>query len=628
MIMRRALSVLVLAGAATLVACEDDVSGPGFVCDVTNPVGDILITPSNPQLLVHTPARSSDSVEVKAAATSRFGALRNDVTFEFKSSDPSVATVDEQGIVRALKPGSARITASACGESANTVVTVLANVVSVSVTPGSDTVVAGDSTAFSARALGQGGAVIENAKFTFSSSNPAVIIKPTSDTSATVISPSAAGTYTVNATTEGVSGVFTILALPRVFVAGSVLANGIDVGDATACGLITAGQAFCWGLNNYGQLGAQTDSVCFAGTDPGQITSDTVVTTALPCRLLPMRVDPTLEFASVSAGDSTTCGLVVSGRAYCWGNGTLGTVGNGRVDGSEDPALVTTAQTFTSISVGGQHACALGAGGLAYCWGADSVGQLGDSRTINSTTPIPVSGGGGTATFASISAGWRHTCALTAAGSAFCWGSNERGQLGAGTNGGFSDTPVSVVGGLQFASISAGGDHTCAVTTAGAAYCWGSNFDGQLGNGGTGGQSPSPVAVAGGLTFTRISASTGTRSVIAPLSTVRWKASGSGHTCGLTSGGAIYCWGDNADLQLGRGPFSGAAGPSGSPVQVLGGELPGGVTFVSVSTGSRHSCAVGSDGSGYCWGSNVFGALGNTFQAAFRGLPQRVATPR
>ncbi len=628
MMIRRVFTLAALAAAASLAACdEDELTGPGYICDVTNPVADIFIAPRISQVLVHSPALASDTVVVSAVATGRFGASRTEIPIKFESSDNTVATVDSAGVVSALRPGTVTITASACGESSSANITVLANVIAVSVVPGSDTVVAGDSATFIARATGQGGVALSNLKFTFSSPSAGVVVKATSDTSVTVISPNTAGTYVVNATTEGVTGAASLLVLPRVFIVGTLLAGGIDVGDAFSCGVITAGQGFCWGLNNHGQLGAATDSVCFAGVDPGVVTTDSVVTSALPCRLLPARVAPELQFATISAGDSSSCGILVSGRAYCWGNGTLGTVGNGKVGSPTEPELVTLAQSFTTVSVGGQHACALAAGGLAYCWGADSLGQLGDLREINSTTPIPVIRDENHAVFASISAGWRHTCALTSTGQAFCWGNNERGQLGAGTNGGWSTFPVAVQGGLAFASISAGGDHTCGVTTGGAAFCWGSNVDGQLGNGGTGGQSNVPAAVAGGLSFTRISASTGTRSLMS-VNGPAWKALGKGHTCGLTTAGAVYCWGDNFDLQLGRGPFSGSNGVSGTPQQVLAGERGAGVNFVSVSTGSRHSCGVGSDGAAYCWGSNIFGALGNTYQAAFRGQPQRVATPR
>jgi alpha-tubulin suppressor-like RCC1 family protein len=627
---RRALSLVAVAAIASLAACEDDdLTGPGFICDVTNPVRDVVIATGNTQVLVHSPALPTDTVVLSAFATSRFGNARSDVPIEFSSSDNSIATVDEAGVVRALRAGTVRITASACGESSAVDVTVLANIVSVTVTPGSDTVVAGDSATFAARAIGQGGAIVRNVKFTFSSPTSSVTIRQTSDSTAVVTSPLQAGTYVVNATAEGVTGAASLLALPRIFVASTAPTSGIDVGDLTSCGLITDGQGFCWGLNDHGQVGAATDSVCFEGVSPGEVENDTTETiTTRPCRLLPVRVAPDLAFTQMSAGDSTTCGIAVSGRAYCWGNGSFGTIGNGKTSSQEEPSLVTTALTFSSISVGGQHACGLTPGGLAYCWGADSLGQLGDSRVINSTTPIPVTRANQNTTFASISAGWRHTCALTPAGQAWCWGSNERGQLGIGADGGAVDAPVAVQTSVAFASISAGGDHTCAITTAGSAFCWGSNLHGQLGNAVVG-QSNVPVPSAAGLTFTRISASTGTASTIPLPIPEPWKVVGRGHTCGITAGGAAYCWGDNTDLQLGNGPFSG--GPqsaNSSPMQVATSHIPGGASFVTISAGSRHSCAVAADGAGYCWGANVYGALGNTEQANFRGLAQRVATPR
>jgi alpha-tubulin suppressor-like RCC1 family protein len=188
-----------------------------------------------------------------------------------------------------------------------------------------------------------------------------------------------------------------------------------------------------------------------------------------------------------------------------------------------------------------------------------------------------------------------------------------------------SDTPVQVAGGFAFQSIAAGGDHSCGILTNGGVVCWGSNIDGQLGNGSVGGLSATPVAIAGGGTFTRISASTGT-TTLTPKFTAA-KAFGHGHTCALTSAGAVFCWGDDTDRQLGRGVFSGSGASSGTPQQISQGERGAGVTFTSISTGSRHSCGVGSDGNAYCWGSNVMGGLGNTLQAAFRGQPQKVATP-
>jgi alpha-tubulin suppressor-like RCC1 family protein len=136
----------------------------------------------------------------------------------------------------------------------------------------------------------------------------------------------------------------------------------------------------------------------------------------------------------------------------------------------------------------------------------------------------------------SISAGDGHTCGLTTRGAAYCWGNNFDGELGDGTmTDSNANGPQAVIGGLRFASISAGDDHTCGLTTRGAAYCWGDNSDGELGDGTmTDSGEDGPQAVIGGLRFASID-------------------DGEGHTCGLTTRGAAYCWGDNSDGQLGDG---------------------------------------------------------------------------
>ena len=573
--------------------------------------------------MVHSPALPTDTTIVAAVATDRFGGARTDVTMGFSSSDTTIATVDANGIVRAKKPGVVNIKVSTCGESATTSVTIVASVARVTVTPASDTVIAGDSATYTARAFGADNSVVTGTKFTFTASpSSTAIVHQTSDSTATIVG-GGPGTGTVTATAEGQSANSTVLVLARVFLAGSASANAIDVGDALGCGIITLGHSYCWGLNNHGQVGAKTTSTCFPGTDAGAATDTTVKTTALPCSLVPLRISQDVDFNTISAGDSSSCGISLGGRLYCWGFNFHGEVGNGLTAAQQSPVLALTGLTFTTVSVGGGHACGLATGGTAYCWGDDTYGQLGDARTVNSTTPIPVSGGGAPANFASISAGYRHSCGVLANGTGFCWGNNDFGQLGNGAVGGFSDTPV-LIAGFTFQSISAGGDHSCGILTSGGIVCWGSNIDGQLGNGSVGGLSATPVSIAGGGSFTRISASTGTRT-----STPNGPAKpfGHGHTCALTTTGTVLCWGDDTDLQLGRGLFSGTGTSSGTPQPVFQGERPGGVTFTSISTGSRHSCGVGSDGNAYCWGSNVMGGLGNTLQAAFRGQPQKVATP-
>jgi len=160
--------------------------------------------------------------------------------------------------------------------------------------------------------------------------------------------------------------------------------------------------------------------------------------------------------------------------------------------------------------------------------------------------------------------------------------------------------PLAVAGGLTFSSLSAGWGPTCAVTANGAAYCWGDNLDGALGVGADTGSvqscsvgpcSHAPLAVAGGLAFTTLGA-------------------GNFHACGLTSSGAAYCWGDNSTGELGIGvnaaPGTCTRGPcSRTPVAVAGG-----LTFTTLNVGTQHTCARASDGSWYCWGLNNYGQLG------------------
>src|SRR5258706_332114 len=178
--------------------------------------------------------------------------------------------------------------------------------------------------------------------------------------------------------------------------------------------------------------------------------------------------------------------------------------------------------------------------------------------------------------FTSVSAGSAYTCGVTSAGAAYCWGDNIYGDLGNGLTT-YSSTPVAVSGGLTFAVVSAGYDHSCGVTTDGAAYCWGWNVSGELGNGSTT-DSSAPVPVSGGLTLAVISA-------------------GSEHSCGVTTSGAAYCWGYNSSGELGNGSTT----DSRTPVAVSGG-----LTFAAISAGNFYTCGGTTGGAASCWGENHF----------------------
>jgi alpha-tubulin suppressor-like RCC1 family protein len=194
-----------------------------------------------------------------------------------------------------------------------------------------------------------------------------------------------------------------------------------------------------------------------------------------------------LTFTSIATGGSHTCALTSAGAIYCWGRNTYGQIGDGSTTERHVPVLVSGGNTFTSIFTGEQHSCGLNSSGTLYCWGWNLFGQLGDNTTTDRHAPVTVSG---SLIFSSIlngSAGYQ-TCALSTSGAAFCWGHNQFGQIGnnSTTN---SNVPAAVSGGRTFSSISAGGwNHVCGLTSTGTAYCWGRNSYGELGNNSTANQ--------------------------------------------------------------------------------------------------------------------------------------------
>src|SRR6266516_4352386 len=233
-----------------------------------------------------------------------------------------------------------------------------------------------------------------------------------------------------------------------------------------------------------------------------------------------------------------------------------------------NPASGTLSGTTTVAAVSGVATfsnLSIDKAGTGYTLTASATGLTGaTSSAFNVVAPVSV---------APVSAGTYQTCGVTLSSAAYCWGDNTFGQLGNGTTT-FSTTPVAVSGGLAFAAVSAG-YHTCGVTLSSAAYCWGYNLVGQLGNGTTT-NSDVPVAVSGGLTFAAVSA-------------------GTFHTCGVTLSSAAYCWGDNTGGGLGNGTTTNST----TPVAVSGG-----LTFAAVSAGDYYTCGVTPNGAAYCWGGN------------------------
>ena len=189
-----------------------------------------------------------------------------------------------------------------------------------------------------------------------------------------------------------------------------------------------------------------------------------------------------VEYWQMSAGGAHTCGVTTDSRTFCWGNNGAGQLGGGSSGSSElIPTRIAGGLQFRQVSAGSSHTCGVTPSNEAYCWGANESGQLGDGTTTNRATPTAISGA---RQFRQVEAGSRHTCGVTTDNLAFCWGDNEYGQLGDGTTTSRL-VPRAVAGARRFRQVVAGAhfwSHTCGVTTEDRAFCWGSNNYGQLGD--------------------------------------------------------------------------------------------------------------------------------------------------
>jgi alpha-tubulin suppressor-like RCC1 family protein len=360
-------------------------------------------------------------------------------------------------------------------------------------------------------------------------------------------------------------------------VAAPLTFRQVSAGTHHACGTTTDNRVYCWGgIGGY------------------------VTTPAGAPRTRPSAMATSLRFVDVRAGLSFTCGLATDDRIYCWGTNVSGQLGNnaaGQFSGT--PVAVAGTRRWKLVRVGAEHACGITVGGATFCWGLNDSGQLGDGTRTTRRSPVRVQGG---LTFQRLSAGWIHNCAVTAEKRAYCWGENSRGQLGDRTS---TDRlkPVAVSGGLSFDVVGAGGSHSCGVTTAKVGYCWGWNAQGQLGDGSFD-RHGRPLPVASGRAFSGIS-------------------TGLSHSCGVTTTKRAYCWGDNWYGELGEGTNA-TSSPfilrRSSPVAVLGG-----LSFDAVLAGNAFTCGVTTAGQGYCWGQNFAGKLGDATETD-RSVPTAIAT--
>jgi alpha-tubulin suppressor-like RCC1 family protein len=293
-----------------------------------------------------------------------------------------------------------------------------------------------------------------------------------------------------------------------------------------------------------------------------------------------------LAFSGMTAGNDFSCGVATDGRGFCWGWNSDGEVGDGNTipsnSGQLTPAAIAGGLRFQQLSAGFSSTCGVTTDHLAYCWGRNDRGELGDGTTTQHLTPVAVVGGH---RFSQVEINFETTCGLSYPDNkAWCWGWNSDGEIGNGTRDfGSHSTPIAVSGGLTFSRISTGAYHTCGLTTGKKIYCWGLNQDGQLGDGTTTYRRLTPRLVTGGLAFNWVNAAGAT-------------------TCGVTTANKAYCWGYGKDGERGDG---GVTERVSSPRAVFGGHL-----FTKVTTGG-HTCGVTTSNQAWCWGLNFNGQLGD-----------------
>ncbi|HEX7978895.1 MAG TPA: Ig-like domain-containing protein [Gemmatimonadaceae bacterium] len=549
-----------------------------------------------------------DSTLLVAEARTASGAVVPGVTFTWTSADQAIATVSSAGWVKGSGDGSTSISATAVGPSSSVTSTVAGAaqvavhqlVRSVRVTV-PDTVATGDTTVGTVAALDRAGNVIPGITFSWRAQDTSMV---SLDTAGRMVAKSY-GSISLDVVPTG----------PAAFLPGAGAPHGtarvvvrlvftqISAGDYHTCGIARGGVVHCWGNDKWGQLG---NGIATGLYEP--VSSPIVPLT-------------NMRFRSIEGGDGHdgrsghTCGVGVDGAAYCWGSGAWGMLGDGQhgegipVYSNPIPTKVTAVPSVSQTAPGGSHTCLLATDGSAWCAGSNGWGEVGIASTA---TACP--GGGeicvlsfnkvpGGLQFASLVAGGHHNCGLVASGDAWCWGYDITGGPQR------VPSPVAVPGGLQFKSLAAGGSNTCGIALDDRTYCWGYTYFGQTG---TGIASPTqnfvttPTPVATAEQFVQV-------------------AVGVEQSCGLTADGRTFCWGQNNYGQLGAttsvvcgDPASQGAALSDcspSPVQVNTA-----VRFTALTAGFFHVCGLVANGDVYCWGYNDYGQLGGGDAQAKSGL--------
>lgn len=551
-----------VAASLLLIACSEATQPPtpksvAFATDAASLVADDLLP------LAATIAMSDGSVGDQSLIA-------------YSSSVPTVATVDNEGVVTAVAAGTAVISAQVGSLHDEVTVTVSwAPVTAITFGRDTATLLLDDSLSTAVVVTNSHNKAAPNAVVTYTSSSPAVATVDAKGRIRTF----ATGSATITASVENLHSDIGVTVVPHF--------TQMATGGQQVCGITGTRRLYCWGSDVNGNLGAGTTSPDCSAMVGGH------------CSLVPIPVIGAERFVYVTTGEFHSCALTSNGTAYCWGGNYYGQVGTGTTGGEvRVPTQVIGGHTFTSINAGRMHTCGVDTSGDAWCWGWDSWGQLGagvtgadrcsffSSNEPCSATPLKVTG---SVRFAEVRGSEKLTCARDVTGAPYCWGAEVGGtestDCQAGQNANCTRTPLLQVGGATFQKLGMGGVFRCGQKSDGVVWCWGYDYYGAFGNGTAVTAAPDTlVRVAGGKPYDQITV-------------------GNGHMCGLNAG-SVECWGLN---------YSGQVGGVIGTDRYTPGPISGGITFSSVTAGT-HSytvCGISTAGRGYCWGDGRSGNLGN-----------------
>ena len=466
---------------ATLVAGCDDGIGP--------PLSSLSLSSSS-----ITFSSLGETVQLHLSAKTMEGADWQTPIASWTSVNPEIATVSESGLVTSVANGSTEIIASSGTFTAKASAVVRQKPATINL---SETRINLENTSDTAQLYATAKDALGNILL-----EPLLVWASGSTSIATVsqnglITGVNLGTVEISVSTNNIS------ATANVTISHW---DEITAGYKMTCGMRTSDELYCWGNNDYGQVG---DGTSERRNEPTPIATN-------------------IGLNKVSGGLEHSCAILVTSEIECWGRNQFGQLGNGNRTKQSIPISINLQQTWVDITAGSYHTCAINSSSHIYCWGLNQFGQLGDGTTVNKDSPVRISG---ESIWTSISAGLYHTCAINTSGDASCWGLNDQKQLGSDRNQNQWPVPDEIQIEHQLIDLSAGRSHSCGLTLSGQALCWGNNDYGQLGDS-TQTQRKSPVVVHGNHIWRSI-------------------AAGIHHTCGVTTSGSGYCWGNNQDGQLG-----------------------------------------------------------------------------